>query len=132
MLNFDFWDKEWRVITGAPLCWGVVIVIVVIFVIVRWRHSRKVAGLKAEKAALNERFSLAHDEHAIVTQQVETLTKQVAQLSQQIAQKDAIPNLAYTSDTVTGTVHALSFANNALGRTLSITPPRSFRHSDPD
>jgi hypothetical protein len=124
MLNFDFWDKEWPAINGAPhiVGWAVVIVILVIlliFVIVRWGYTREIAGLKAEKAALRERLSLAHGAHALVTQQIETLTEHVAQLTQQIAQKDAFPKLAYTSDTVTGTVHALSNTNNALGRIVT-------------
>jgi hypothetical protein len=136
MLNFDFWGKEWPVITSAPhiVFWAVVIIILVILVIlvILAIVRREVARLKAKKAALSERLSLAHDEHAIVTQQVEILTKQLAQLSQQIAQEDALPNLAYASEVVTGTVHALSFANNALGRILTPTPPGSYRHSDPD
>jgi hypothetical protein len=97
MLNFDFWDKEWPAINGAPhiVGWAVVIVILVIlliFVIVRWGYTREIAGLKAEKAALRERLSLAHGAHALVTQQIETLTEHVAQLTQQIAQKTPFPN----------------------------------------
>jgi hypothetical protein len=95
------------------------LVILFIFVILRWGYSREIAGLKAENAALRERISLAHDAHGMVAQQIETLTKQAAQLSQQIAQKDTIDHLAYTSDTVTGTVLALSNINNALGRIVT-------------
>ena len=134
MLNFDFWDKEWPAIISAPhiVFWAVIIVILVILVIllilVLVRHE--VARLKAENAALRERLDLAHDEHAKVSQQVEMLTEQLARLSQQIAQEDRLPNLAYASETVTGTVHALSFANNALGRILNPTQPGSHLHSD--
>jgi hypothetical protein len=129
MLNFDFWDKEWPLVTGAPhiLFWAVVIVILVILlaiVIVRWGYSREIAGLKAENAALRERLSLAHDAHAMVAQQVDTLTKQAGQLSHQIAQNDTIAHLAYTGDTVIGTVLALSNTNNALARLLTPTPVR--------
>ena len=126
MLNYDFWDREWPVITSVPhvVFWAVVIVILVILVVLAILVivRREVKRLKREKAALSERLSLAHDEHATVTEQVETLTKQLAQLSQQIAQKASLPNIAYASEVLTGTVHALSFANNALGRTL--IPPR--------
>jgi hypothetical protein len=132
MLNFDFWDKEWPVGTGAPhiLFWAVVIVILVILfilVIVRWGYSREIAGLKAENAALRERLSLARDAQAVVNEQVEILTKQVGQLSHQMAQKDTINHLAYTSDTISGTVQALSVTNNALTRVLAPTlvRPRS-------
>jgi hypothetical protein len=59
--------------------------------------------------------------HALVAQQAEILTKQAAQLSQQIVQNDSIAHLAYTSDTVSGTVQALSNTNNALGRVLAAT-----------
>jgi hypothetical protein len=123
-LNFDFWDKEWPLIAGAPhiLFWAVVIFILAIlfvFVVVRWRYIREVAGLKAENSALRVRLSLAHDAHAIVAQQVETLTKQTGQLSQQIAEKNTTAHLSYTSDTVTGTIQALCFTNNALTRVLN-------------
>jgi hypothetical protein len=126
ILNFDFWEKEWPVVTGAPhiLFWAVVVVILVILlisVILRWGYSREIAGLKAENAALRERLSLAHDAHALVAQQAEILTKQAEQLSQQIVQNDSIAHIAYTSDTVTGTVLALSNTNSALGRVLTPT-----------
>jgi hypothetical protein len=136
MLNFDFWDKEWPAITSAPhiVLWAVIIVILVILVIllILVLVRREVARLKAEKAALSEQLGLAHDEHAKVSQQVEVLSEQLTQLSQQIAQKDHLPNLAYASETVTGTLHALSFAHNALGRILTPTPPGSNLHSGRD
>jgi hypothetical protein len=136
MLNFDFWDKEWPAISSAPhiVFWAFIIVILVILVIllILVLVRREVARLKTEKAALSERLSLAHDEHAKVGQQVQMLTEQLARLSQQIVQKDRLPSLAYASETVTRTVHALCFANNALGRILTPTPPGSHRHSDPD
>jgi predicted signal transduction protein with EAL and GGDEF domain len=124
MPYFDFRDKEWPVIASAPhiVFWALVILVILailVILVILVIKRREFARLKAEKAALSERLSLAHDEHAMVTQQVETLTEQVAQLSQQIAQNDAISKLAYTSDTVTGTVHALSNTNNALGRIVT-------------
>ena len=71
MLNFDFWDKEWPAITSAPhiVFWAVIIVILVILVIllILVLVRREVARLKTEKAALSERLSLAHDEHAKVS-----------------------------------------------------------------
>ena len=62
MLNFDFWDREWPVITGAPhiVAGGLFLLVVAIFLLVRWAYSREIAGLKAESGALNERLRLAH------------------------------------------------------------------------
>ena len=66
MLNFDFWDKEWPVITGGPhiVLGGLTILVAAIFLLVRWFYSREIAGLKAanaatkaESAALSERFA---------------------------------------------------------------------------
>jgi hypothetical protein len=56
--SFDFWDKEWPVITGAPhiVLGGLFILVVAIFLLVRWAYSREIAGLKAESGALNERL----------------------------------------------------------------------------
>jgi hypothetical protein len=118
-LNSDFWDKEWPT---QLLLWALVIVILVILFFLVTGYSREIAGLKAENAALRERLSLAHDAHAVVAQQVEILTKEAEQLSYQIAQKDTIDHLAYTSDTVTGTVLALSNTNDVLGRVVTATP----------
>jgi hypothetical protein len=118
-LNSDFWDKEWPT---QLLFWALVIVILVILFFLVTGYSREIAGLKAENAALRERLTLAHDAHAVVAQQVEILTKQAEQLSYQIAQKDTIDHLAYTSDTVTGTVLALSNTNDVLGRVVTPTP----------
>jgi hypothetical protein len=118
-LNSDFWDKEWPT---QLLFWALVIVILVILFFLVTGYSREIAGLKAENAALRERLSLAHDAHAVVAQQVEILTKEAEQLSYQIAQKDTIDHLAYTSDTVTGTVLALSNTNDVLGRVVTPTP----------
>jgi hypothetical protein len=119
MLNSDFWDKEWPT---QLLFWAPVIVILVILFFLVTGYSREIAGLKAENAALRERLSLAHDAHAIVAQQVEILTKEAEQLSYQIAQKDTIDHLAYTSDTVTGTVLALSNTDDVVGRVVTPTP----------
>jgi len=127
MLKLDFWDYEWPAITSAPAFWAVVIAVffILLTLVMLAIGRRELARLRGEKAALSERVRLAHDEHAKVSQQIETLTEQLAQLSEQIDRKDALANLAYASETATGTVHTLSFANNALGRILAPTPPIS-------
>ena len=113
--------------SSHPIWAFVILILIILFIlfILRWGYSREIAGLKAENAALRERLSLAHDAHALVAQQAEILTKQAAQLSQQIVQNDSIAHLAYTSDTVSGTVQALSNTNNALGRVLAPTRHKS-------
>ena len=98
---------------SAAILGSVIVILVILFFLVTG-YSREIAGLKAENAALRERLSLAHDAHAIVAQQVEILTKEAEQLSYQIAQKDTIDHLAYTSDTVTGTVLALSNTDDVV------------------
>jgi hypothetical protein len=117
MLNFDFWDKEWPVITGAPhiVLGGLFILIVAIFLLVRWPYSREIAGLKAESAALNERLRLAHDQQAGLTNQVDTLTSQLVEL-RQLAQTSPFAQLA---DKASTTAREISTANLALGRTLT-------------
>jgi hypothetical protein len=126
VLNFDFWDKEWPVITGAPhiVIGGALALIAIVFLIVRWGYSREVAGQKAQIATLNERLHLASDEQVAVTRQVTMLTSQVSKLEQQIERKEGLTALANTTAQVHGTIGDLSLANSSLGRTLTIPGSR--------
>jgi hypothetical protein len=126
MLNFDFWDREWPVITAAPhiVLWGTVIIIAVVFFVVRWGYSREVAGRKAETAVLNERLRLAADEQTAVTRELDRLKQNFAKLDQQIERGMPVAGLASATATVSGTIGDLSRANSLLGSTLAISGPR--------
>ena len=125
MFNFEFWDKEWLVITGAPYV-VIAIIAVAAFVIVSWVHLRESAGRNAEiaarvaeNAALTERLRLAAYEQELVTREVDRLKSETAALTQQINLQTPLPELATTVARVTSTTLRLSEKNTVLGSTLT-------------
>jgi Tfp pilus assembly protein PilO len=120
-MGFDWWDKEWPVITGAPhiVFAGVVVIIGVVFMIVRWGYSREIASKAAEISTLNAHLRLAKDEQTAITNTVAQLTQQLSDLSKQIETHTPLSQLAVTTARVSNTVHELTAANLVLGSTLS-------------
>jgi hypothetical protein len=127
MGDFDFWAKEWPVITGAPhiVIVGAIVLAGIITIIVRWGYSREIVGLKQEKNIKDAQLNLARDEQTTMTKQIDTLKTYVSKLEAEVLalkptassyQFDAISS---TSSRVATTVKSLSDANNALGHTLT-------------
>jgi hypothetical protein len=91
-----------------------------------WVEKAEKSGLKEHVSVLEQRLKLAHESEQFVGRKSDELRHQVETLSAQVATKvPALPDIAYSTATITNTAGELSRANNALAQVLTMPIPNS-------
>jgi hypothetical protein len=139
MESFDFWAREWPLITQAPhiALAGLVAVLVAAWSITKWHYSGRLACLK-------ERIEMLQERERDVKEKLIEAKNLVVELNDQIeANEQQSVLLRSSSSTIAAFDHLVS-ATNQLGVTLaasrpwtkrsSINPliPLTWRHEPPD
>jgi hypothetical protein len=118
MENFEFWAKEWPVITQAPhfALGGLVAVLVATWSITKWHYSSQLACLK-------ERIELLQDRERDVKDKLIEAQNLVEELNDQIEANEQQPVLLRSSNYTVAALDHLVSATNRLGATLAATRP---------
>ena len=121
-MDMQSWTKALGLLASTPELIGAAFVLAcVVAVVVRWIHSREIAGLKAHIAARDAQLDLARDQEKNVSAKLTETTFQFVQLRQQIETKERPEVILATAASTSKLIVETSVANAALGATLTPT-----------
>jgi hypothetical protein len=123
METFEFWAREWPIITQAPhiAVAGLFVVLVAAWSIAKWHYSGELASLKALNAVVQERVALALDNERVVKEKLIDAQNLVEELNDQIEANEEQAVLLRSSNNTVAAFDQLVSATNQLGATLATT-----------